>query len=125
MKPAQLPILAEVPAPELHNLDDVARLPNFTAAVRRQVNDARRVMTQSDLAETIKINPAQLSRVLNGKHHMPGDRWAAFNAATGRATALQWVAMRSGLAVTPLEALRAENASLRARMEALEARLSA
>lgn len=124
MTSAHLPLIAEVPHPEPHEPQDVARLPDFTSAIRRQVNDARRVMTQSDLAETVGLAPAQLSRILNGKHHMPGQKWAAFNRATGRVTALQWVAMRSGFGLTPLDALREENAALRARLEALEARIA-
>lgn len=124
MNPAQLPMLCEVPSPSLHDVEEVARLPDFTAAVRRQVNDARRVMSQADLAETIEMHPAQLSRVLNGQHHMPGDKWAAFNRATGRVTALQYIALRSGFGLSPLEDLRAENARLRARLDALGERLA-
>jgi hypothetical protein len=123
MTSAHLPLIAEVPRPELHELNDVARLPDFTAAIRRQVNDARRVMTQADLAETVGMDKGQLSCVLNGKKHMPGEKWARFNAATGRATALQYVAMHSGFGLTPLDELRAENARLRARLEALGERL--
>lgn len=119
MRSAHLPIIVEVPGPELHSVEEVARLPNFTSAIRRQINDARIVMTQADLAETVGMDAGQLSCVLNGKKHMPGEKWGSFNRATGRATALQWVAMQSGFGLTPLDELRAENARLRARLEAL------
>lgn len=124
MTSTHLPLIAEVPRPELHDLSDVARLPDFVSAIRRQVNDARRVMTQADLAETVGMDKGQLSCVLNGKKHMPGEKWAAFNRATGRATALQYVAMRSGFGLTLLDELRAENARLRARLEALGERIA-
>lgn len=124
MTSAQLPLVSEVPRPELHELRDIELLPNFVSAIRRQVNDARRVMTQADLAETCGMDKGQLSCVLNGRKHMPGEKWGAFNRATGRVTALQYVAMRSGFCLTPLDALRAENTALRARLEALEARLA-
>jgi len=114
-----LPILGEVHGPILAPNSEVARLPNFRSAMGRQFLESRRPMSQGEMADAIGMDRGQFSCVLNGSKHMPGDKWSAFNQVTGRMTALQWLCLRDGFCLTPVDRLRQERDMYKARLRAL------
>jgi len=79
--------------------------------------------SQRQVAESIGIEPAQLSRVVLGNAHMPADKGLALAYACGNWGWQQWIAHACGFdLVTRVESpeervarLEAENAELRAR----------
>lgn len=79
--------------------------------------------SQRQTAQTIGMEPAQLSRIVTGSAHMPADLAVSFAHAVGNWGWSQWCAHSIGMDLTArnespeerLARLEAENAELRAR----------
>lgn len=77
--------------------------------------------TASRVADEIGMERAQLSRIVGGSHHFPGDRALDFAHVTHSWAWQQWIAFQCGMDMVPrtesmeekLARLESENANLR------------
>ena len=120
----ELPLLGPVKSPERVPAHLVSLCRSSGEAVLLAIRYGKR--TQRQVASSIGMEPAQLSRIVIGNAHMPADLAVAFAHAVGNWGWSQWCAHSVGMdLVTRSESpeerlcrLESENAELRARTAA-------
>jgi len=115
----EFPLLGSAKSPERIPAHLVALCRTSGEAVRLVINYGKRSIRQ--VADTIGMEPAQLSRIVTGNAHMPADKGVALAYASGNWGWHQWVAHSAGFDLSRREEspeermarLEAENAELR------------
>jgi plasmid maintenance system antidote protein VapI len=117
----EFPLLAAVRPPARLPAHLVSLCQNSGQAVLLAINYSKK--SQRQVAHDIGMEPAQLSRIVNGGAHMPADLARQFANTVGNWGWSQWLAHAVGMDLVPriespeerLARLEAENHELRAR----------
>lgn len=116
----ELPIFSQTRAPQRIPANLVSLCRSSGEALRLAIQYGKR--TQGYVADSIGMERAQLSRILSGIAHFPGDKAREFAYVVGNWGWQQWVAHECGMDLVPrqetveerIHRLEAENAELRA-----------
>lgn len=120
----EMPWMGEAHGLHLFSPDEVAAIPSYYVALNEQFRRSVVKRTDRSLAGLLGVSTAKLSKIRNSEGaetptHLPGELRPRVFEATGNALLAQWELFQVGCGVTSLDDLRAENARLRARLEAL------
>ena len=128
----ELALLADTQPITLASPEELKRCTTYREALQRQVRTSRNPYADYELAEKVGVDAGTFARIVGKasmtpkqRRHLPGEARAPLFAHTGNAFLSQWELFQVGLAVTPIDEVRAENARLKERLAAIEAKLEA